>query len=271
MMVCGPFSHGHGAYHDTVGELSPRIARDPENVELRVRLVAAHVGHDEWRLALEEIERIEKLAPGKTGLGYFKGRSLCVAGRWNEALAPLTDFLNEHPGHEKALLWRARARNRTGNPDGANEDYAKACAATEEPELVTEYARALVAQDKAADAVVAIKAGLKRMPDDPALLECLVDCATKASDPDAALDAMATLQRIWPRPEIWMRRKAEYLSTIGRHDESKAAWRQLRDHIMKLPNIERARPFTAGLLDEARAALGETVVPQVIAPPAGAR
>jgi tetratricopeptide (TPR) repeat protein len=245
LVVSKESCHAHGAYHDIVRDLTPKIARDPDNVELRVRLLAAHVDHDEWKLALEEIGRIEKLAPGKRDLGYFKGRSLAVAGRWNEAVEPLTAFLDQHPAHEPSLAWRARSRNQTGDVEGANADFAKACAKTKEPGLITEYARSLVAQD-------------------------LVDCASKATDHSTALEAIAMLQRIWPRPEIWMRRKAVYLSGIGRDADSIAAWKGLRDHIMKLPNIERAQPFLAEMLGEARMALGEKAVPQVVAPPAGA-
>lgn len=270
LVVSRESCHAHGAYHDIVRDLTPKIAREPDNVELRVRLLAAHVDHDEWKLALEEIGRIEKLAPGKRDLGYFKGRSLAVAGRWNEAVEPLTAFLDQHPAHEPSLAWRARSRNQTGDVEGANADFAKACATTKEPGLIAEYARSLVAQDKAAQAVDVLQAGLKRMPEDPALLECLVDCASKATDHSTALEAIAMLQRIWPRPEIWMRRKAVYLSGIGRDADAIAAWKGLRDHIMKLPNIERAQPFLAEMLGEARMALGEKAVPQVVAPPAGA-
>lgn len=260
----------HGAYHDVVRELTPQIEGDPGNTGLRIRLLAAHVGHDEWQLALEEVERIRKLAPGKHELGYFEGRSLAVAQRWDEAEEPLTAFLEKHPNHLEALAWRARVRQSTGDQAGANADYAKACATSRDPELLREFALTLVAQGRAHEAVAMLRGGLKRMPEDPALLDCLVDCSIKAGDADTVLATIATLQRTWPRPEPWMKRRAVYLAEIGRGEQSRAAWSELRDHIMALPNLERAQPFLAELLDEARVALGETTVAPVIAPPAPA-
>ena len=45
-----------------------------------------------------------------------------------------------------------------------------------------------------------------------------LDTDASVAEISAALNAIGILQRTWPRPEIWKKRKAEYLSSIGRHD-----------------------------------------------------
>jgi predicted Zn-dependent protease len=267
-LAASPIASGHGEYHDVVGKLEPKIKEEPSNTELRMRLLAAHVEHDESELALAEITRIEEISPGKHDLAYFRGRSLAVAGRWKEALPPLTDWLSRHPADEQALTWRARTLRETGDPTTSDADFQKACANTKNTELLTEFARSLSSRGKSGEAVTLLQDGLKRMPEDPALLDCLVQQAIAAKQPTVALEAMQRLRETWPRPEIWMKRRAEYLAQLGRNNEARAAWTELRDRILALPNLERAQPFLAEMLDASRKALGETVASPVIAPPA---
>ena len=250
-------------------ELRPKIKQDPSNVELRFKLAEAHVDHDEWKSALAELDRIEKLAPGKHPLGYLRGRSLALAKRWAEAKQELDGFITAFPNHEEAHMWRARVRIELGDKEGASEDYRNACRTSRNPECITEFAGVLNGQDRAKESVSILQDALGRIPNDPALLECLVNSAIKAGDGALALSSMAALQKSWPRPEIWMRRKAAYLAESGRKAESEDAWRTLRDHILALPNLERSQPFLTEMLAEAQKALGENVPKPVIAPPAG--
>jgi tetratricopeptide (TPR) repeat protein len=258
----------HGAYHDVVRELKPKIAKDPKNEELRLRLAAAHVDHDEWKLALAELDRIEKLAPGKHELGYLRGRSLATAKRWKEARQPLDEFIAKHPDAEDAHLWRGRVLLELKETDAALADFRKAALATRDPEVVAEAARTFQDLSQPDQAVSLLQDALKRMPDDPALLNCLVNCATKAGKSEIVLATMETLRRTWPRPEEWMRRKAAYLAETGKTEESKQAWQQLLDHIEALPNLERAQPFLVEIQTEAHKALGTEAPKPVIAPPA---
>jgi tetratricopeptide (TPR) repeat protein len=264
--IC-PEADAHGAYHDVVRELTPKIAKDPNNEALRLRLAAAHVDHDEWELALAELDRIDKLALGKHELGYLRGRSLAVAKRWQEARKPLDEFIAKHPDAEGAHLWRGRVLLALKETDAALADFRKAASTTRDAEVVTEAARTFCEQNQAAEAVALLESGLKRMPEDPALLSCLVDSSIKAGNSELALSSIEILRRTWPRPEIWMRRKAAYLAEIGRAEDAKKAWQQISDHINALPNLERGQPFLMELNRETQSALGKEVVKPVVAPP----
>jgi len=260
----------HGDYHDVVRNLTPRIQAEPENTKLRYQLVAAHVEHDEWKLALAECDRIEKLAPGKHQLGYFRGRSLATAERWQDALAPLDEFLSSASAHEEARVWRARVHLQLKDPAKAVADYRAALEKSRNPDHHAEFARALVEQDQTKEAVTALQHGLKVCPDDPALLECMVECATAAKDQAATLTAIERLIKTWPRPEPWMLRRAQVLADFERKDESIAAWKALESHLQKLPNLERAQPFLVEIEAHTHAALGVTPPAPVVAPPAPA-
>ena len=260
----------HGEYHEVVRELTPRIEADPENAKLRYKLAAAHVEHDEWKLALAECDRIEKVAPGEYQFGYFRGRSLATAERWEEALVSLNEFIASSPSHQEALVWRARVQLHMKEPAKASDDYRKALEKSGNPEFHIEFAKALAKQNLADQSVSALKHGLKLCPDDPALLECMVECATAAKDDEAALAATDRLVKTWPRPEPWMLRRAKLLAAAGRNDQALAAWTALARHLEKLPNLDRSQPFLEAIQAETNTALGIKAPTPVVAPPAPA-
>jgi tetratricopeptide (TPR) repeat protein len=270
LFLASPLLHAHGEYHSVVRKLTTQIKAEPQNTEHRYRLAAAHVEHDEWKLALAECDRIEKIAPGKHQLGYFRGRSLATAGRWQEALAPLDAFLASAPSHEDALIWRARVHLQLNDPAKSAADYRQALKTSRNPESHVEFAKALVKQNLADEAVAVLQNGLKLNADDPALLECMVHTATAAKDTDAALAATERLIKTWPRPEPWMLRRAKVLAAANRSDDALAAWNALALHVKSLPNLDRAQPFLKEIEAETNAALGIKAPTPVIAPPAPA-
>lgn len=270
LTLCNENVYAHGEYHDVVRRLTPQIEAEQENTQLRYQLTSAHVEHDEWKLALAECDRIEKIAPGKHQLGYFRGRSLATAERWEEALAPLDEFIKSDPSNQEALVWRARVHLQLKDPEKATADYRKALEASRNPEYHTEFAKALAKQGLADQAVTALQHALKLNPDDPALLECMVECATTAKDSPAGLAAIDRLIQTWPRPEPWMLRRAKLLAAADQKDEALAAWNALALHLKSLSNFDRAQPFLVEIEAETNAALGIKVPTPVIAPPAPA-
>lgn len=270
LILTGPEASAHGEYQDVVNKLTPRIAAEPDNTELRYQLTAAHVEHDEWELALAECERIETLAPGKHQLGYFRGRSLANAKRWQEALVPLNEFIASDPTHQEALIWRARVFLHLKDPAQASADYRKALEKFRNPDYHTEFAKALAKQGLADQSVTALQHALQLNPDDPALLECMVECATAAKDHSSALTAIDRLIKIWPRPEPWMLRRAKMLAADGHNDDALVAWTALSNHLKQLPNLDRAQPFLMEIEAETNVALGIKAPAPAVAPPARA-
>lgn len=270
IILSGAETLAHGEYHDVVRRLTPQIEGELENTKLRYQLTAAHVEHDEWKLALAECDRIEKIAPGKLQLGYFRGRSLATAERWEEALIHLDEFLKSEPSDQEALIWRARVHLRLEDPVKSSADFRMALEKCQNPEYHAEFAKVLARQGLADQAVTALHHALKLSPDDPALLECMVECATTAKDTPAGLAAIDRLIQTWPRPEPWMLRRAKLLAAADQKDQALAAWNALALHLKSLPNLDRAQPFLMEIEAETNAALGIKAPTPVIAPPAPA-
>jgi Flp pilus assembly protein TadD len=261
-------AHGHGAYHDVVAELNGRLLATPGDCDLRMKLAAAHVDHGEWQPCLDEIARIEKLAPGRHATGVFMGRSLAGLGRSEEALTVLDAYLAQAPGDQFALVARARVRLKLGQVAGGLEDYRAALTNPATAELYVETCEALRRNGEGKAALSVAEEGLKACKADPAILLCAVECAAEVGEVDAALVHLDQLQRVWPRPEPWMQRRAELLTEAGRAAEARAAWRTLHDHLLALPNLERAQPFLVETLGTCRSALGIEAPVGVVAPPA---
>lgn len=259
---------GHGAYHDVVAELSAKLALTPGDANLRFRLAAAHVEHGEWKACLEEVAKVEALSGGAIRTTYLSGKALAGEGKLVPALADLDAFLDAEPGHQLALIERARVRVKLGQVEAGHRDYAAALAKPAPAEVHVEAVEALRRHDRPEEAFDLAEAAVKETGGDPAALLCAIDCAASLGRTDEAVGHLEALMKKWPRPEPWMQRKAEILAAAGRREEAKAAWRDLHDHLLALPNLERAQPFLAGSLAACRIALGLPETAPVVAAPA---
>ena len=89
---------------------------------------------------------------------------------------------------------------------------------------------------------------------------------------ELALGHLDALQQASPLPQEWMARKAQLLAEWGRPEDAQKIWRELRDHILALPNLERGQPHFVSMLEKAQRALDETPpTAVVVAPPAPVR
>jgi tetratricopeptide (TPR) repeat protein len=264
----GGKGYAHGAYHDLVRGLEDDIARTPDNFEYRLRLAEAHVDHGEWEASLHEIDKIRRLAGGRYETRLFSGKALAAAGLLEESLRELNGFLESNPGDQSALVERARVGLRLGRNEEGCADYLAAIASPAKVEIYVEASEALRRLGRLVEALRCAEAGEDIGEGDPSALLCVLECAKELGRVETVVGTLDRLRRVWPRPEIWMQQKAEYLAEKGRAQESRAAWSELYDHLMLLPNLERAQPSLAGSLEDCRRALSLPVPTPVIAPPA---
>lgn len=260
----------HGAYHDLVAGLEDGLGRSPGNLDLRHQLALAHVEHGEWEAALHEIEHLTRLAPGKYETRLLSGKALAAAGLLDDALRDLDAYLENRPADQSGLVERARVRLRLGQSGDGCADYLAALKVPATPDIYIEAAEALRRLGRVEEALRSAEEGEKRSGGDPSVLLCAMECARELGRVDEVVARLDRLVAVWPRPEIWMQQKAEYLAESGRAAESRAAWKSLYDHLMSLPNLERAKPFLAGAMDASRRALGLDAPAAAIAPPAAA-
>lgn len=272
-LVCGwaSWACAHGDYHEVVAEIESALKKEPENAELHFRLAVACEEHGEWSSALVALERAERLAPGKHPVALVQGLALARGGQWQAAEAMLSEYLTAHPSHAKALTERARVRLKLKRPDEAMRDFQTVLKSAREPEMEVflETADLWVSKGEQAEAAKVLKDGIAQLGPHPELLERALERAMAEGHTEVAMDHLEALKQTSPQPQAWMARKARLLAQAGRRDEAQAMWRELRDHVLALPNLERGQPHLNQILEEAQTALGEPPVPAVVkAPPA---
>lgn len=271
VFFCGMgISEGHGSYHAVVAKLEKALAKNPDDASVRFQLAKAHSEHEEWKLCLDELERVDALARGKFATGWLRGVSFHQGGMNGKAKDELDRFLAGQPEHAAALLDRAKVSEALGDKRGAAEDSTRALALA--PSSAVEQwvfaADCLTADDRRDDAVRLLETALKHHDKDPLLLREVLSLETELQRWDDALGRIDDLGKVSPSPEPWMAERAELLVRAGRPDESKRSWQALLDHLSRLPNLDRGTPRNLELAGRARAALGIQSPLPVTAPPA---
>lgn len=231
----------HGTYHEMMDELEQELAKRPADHALMTRRAFIHVEHEDWKPALADLERARRLGADEEDLRYLTGRALALAGLLNEARKELDAYIANHREPGLALVERARVLQRLGEPEAALNDYRAALKANGrlEPELVIEAAEALAKKGENEEALRVLATGIEIIGAVPQLVLKAMEMELAAKRFDEALKRVDTMQRVMPRPEPWMAKRAEVLALAGRADEAKAAWKALREHIAALPNLER--------------------------------
>ncbi len=213
--------------------------------------------HGEWQTALVDLEKADRLEPGKHATDWLRGQALMAGGKFALAKAVLDDFVTKYPEHGGALASRARVLVKLEQHEAALADFRAALVKmpNPEPELVHEVVEALVAQKQNEEATNLLELHLKRLGSSPGLIMKALEMEIALGRFDAALARMDAMQKAAPRPEPWMAKRAAILAQAGRADDAKAAWTALRDHILALPNLERGSHSMSRILEEAQLAL----------------
>lgn len=256
-------AEGHGAYHDLVEEVTRKLERTPDDPALHFKLACAHLEHGEWKAAREECGIVRGLAAKGFEVDLIEAKALTGEGRFVDAKRLLDTLLATQPDHAAALAQRGKVLLGLNRAAEARADFDRALKLDLRApiEWWLEAARA-------GDAVETLRRALVSIGDDPQLLGASLDAELAAGNIDQALERVATMKATAPRPEPWMARRARILEKAGRAGDARAAWIELRDHLLSLPNLERGTPHNASLLAEARKSLGEVTPAKAVAPPA---
>jgi tetratricopeptide (TPR) repeat protein len=256
-----PSTFGHGGYHERIEFLTKALEANPADPVQRFELANLHGQHGDLELALKNLDRVDAEAPGKFPTDLIRGDAFLVGREFAKAKEALSRQLASHPETARAWLLRARAERELGETEPSLADYREAMrrTATLEPDMVQESADALVAAGKREEAAAVLTAGIEKLGKIPSLVLRAIDLEIESKNFAAALQRVEQARRDAPRPEPWMARRAAVLAQAGRIDESRAAWKELLDHLESLPERERSSAGMSQLRDEARAALSSPV------------
>jgi tetratricopeptide (TPR) repeat protein len=248
---------GHGGFHERIASLTEAVEKTPADPGLRFELANLHAQHGDLKLALEQLDRVDALAPGKFLTDLLRGEAYLVARDYQKAKAALDRQVTAHPENGRGLLIRARVERQLRKDSAWLADYREALrrTAAPEPDLVQEVADALASQGLQGEAARVLDKGIEKLGKIPSLVLRALDLEIATKQFDAALRRVAEAQKEAPRPEPWMARRATILAQAGRLEESRAAWKELSAHLASLPESQRASHAMRQLADDAEKAL----------------
>ena len=247
----------HGGYHERIASLTAEVEKNPSDPLLHFELANLHGQHGDLQLALQSLDRVDALAPGKFLTDLLRGDAFLVAGKFAKAKEALDRQLVSHPECARAWLLRARAEQKLAHDPASLADYREAFkrTASPDPDLVQEVAGALATHGCEKEAAQVLDAGIEKLGKIPSLLIPAIELEIARKDFDAALRRVEEARRDAPRPEPWMARRAAVLAQAGRIEESRAAWKALAQHLDSLPAQERTSYAMSKLTEETRQAL----------------
>lgn len=238
-------------------ELAAELSAHPQDSRLYVRRTQLYIEHGEWRAALTDIERAERLGSDTAGLDLLRAQALAVGGLNTQAEALLADFLQTHADHGIALLAHARVLAKLERYEESLKAYRTALRRTTDPEpdLYQEVAEALTLHKHNDEAIETLQLGMARRGNVPSLVLKAMEMEIALGRFDEALKRVDVMEQQAPRPEPWMARRAALLTQAKRFDDARSAWTALRDRIAALPNLERGSHAMSLIFEEAQQAL----------------
>ena len=250
---------GHEGLHELIDAQKKKVEKAPSDPVLRLELASLYGSHGELKLALENLDHVDALAPGKFQTDLFRAQAFVVAHDFTRAKAALERQVASHPENPKGWLFRARAEQQLHQDEASLADFREALKRTpsSEPDLIQEVADALATRGLQDEAAQVLAAGIEKLGRIPSLVVRSIDLEVANKNFDAALRLVADMQKDSPRPEPWMARRATILAQAGRPDESRAAWKALSDHLASLPPPERTSHAMTQFADAARQALAQ--------------
>ena len=248
---------GHGDFHERIDYLTKALDKTSTDPVLRFELANLHGLHGDTDLALDNLARIDALAPGKFPTDLIRGEVFLIARNFAKAKEALDRQLVSHPETARAWVLRARAKQELGQQEASLADYREALKRTRspEPDLVEELVNALATAGKKEEAAQVLAAGIERLGKIPSLVLRAVDLDIEMKNFDAALRRLEQARVDAPRPEPWMARRAEVFAQAGRMEDSRSAWKELLARLGSLPDFERSSRAMTQLSEKARDAL----------------
>lgn len=249
----------HGSFDTRLAALSAQIEAQPSADHYLARS-ALYREHGDLEAALADLEQAERLEPERVDVDLQRGRLALVAGRPEQALAPLQNLLAESPDHGEAHLALARALAGLGRSREAAIHYTRAIetATVAIPSRYLERADALLAAGQLEAALEGLDEGLARLGPVVALANRAIEIERAQGRADAALVRLDRLAAFASRQETWLARRAELLEDAGRCAEARSVWAAALAEIERLPARRRAAPAMAQLESRARDGLART-------------
>jgi tetratricopeptide (TPR) repeat protein len=232
-------ARAHPGTDVAIADLTALIAAAPASAELHVRRALCYIEHACWSEAETDLTLAAELDPTHSGLPLARAEYHLARHEFLAAIRTLDPVLQAQPRDPAARILRARAFALSRDHRSALADFRVALANLPEPkpELWLE-ANSLIATP--ADALADLDVGIARLGAVPALVERALAFELQLHRNDAALARLAQLAATAERPELFLKRCGDLLTSLGRLTEARAAYADALTALNRLPEWLRA-------------------------------
>jgi tetratricopeptide (TPR) repeat protein len=239
-------AHAHPGTDVAIADLTALIATAPASAELHIRRALCYVEHARWSDAESDLSLAAQLEPTHAGLPLARAEYYLARRDFPAAIRTLNPVLQAQPNDPAARILRARAFALNRDDRSALADFRVALANLPEPkpDLWLE-ANALIAIPS--DALADLDAGIARIGAAPALVEKAFTLEVQLHRNDDALARLAQLTATAERPELFLKRRGDLLTSLGRPVEARTAYTAALTALDHLPDWLRASEPTRQL------------------------
>lgn len=230
---------GHEDIEKQIRSITDRLQSDPDKAALYLKRAELHRQHEDWKQALSDFENAEKVDPSLPEVTLGRARVAFDRGHGEASLELVDQLLKQDPSHVSALLLRARcfaSLKRPADAKPAYDAFLGRCK-TPLPEHYLERAQAVAAAGEPSlpEAVRGLDEGIRQLGDLASLHTRALEFERQSGDRQAALVRVRRFLEVNPGHVRWLFLKGEILAELGRRDEARAACREARLAIRKLP------------------------------------
>lgn len=232
---------GHADIEVRIADLTKKIEANPTNAELYTKRGELHRVHRDWEAAMADYRRAAEIDPQLSAVHFLRGRMLFAAGRPQEAIVDLDQFLaiagSDVGLRREALVTRARVRVELGKFLEAAEDYTGAIATLTRhtPEYYLERSQALARAGLWGRALQGVDEAIERAGPLVTLEFYAIELELDLERYDNALARLGVIAR-WMPAERLLFRRGEILRRAGRINEARRAY------LAALEVVETASP-----------------------------
>ncbi|MES9845586.1 MAG: hypothetical protein ABW131_13140 [Candidatus Sedimenticola sp. 6PFRAG5] len=252
-------ANAHSGLHERIQLSSEAIEQSPDNPRPWVRRAYLHAEQGDWQMAFDDLDKAEARVKDGGSMALhraaFQYKRASDTEGWRKtahlesARRELDEYLQHHATDSTAYLLHARVARDLGSFDLAAENFDKAISLSvrEEAVIYLERAEVLINSDRADEALVGLREGIKRMGAPLFLLRKAIELEVGLGQPEEALALYELLpEEIRSSPDELMH-KGDLLKLAGRDKEAVLAYCRARTELSAFPDWRLRQPAYSSL------------------------
>lgn len=223
----------HGELTVRINEKTSQISKDPQNPSLFYDRGFLYQQHEEYKKALEDYQKAEKLGYNNKVLYYRIAETQKILGNYNKAMQAVDIYYKLDSNDIKIHKIKAQILVNQEEYKEALKSYDFVLKNTVDlrPDNIIEYCNIVLAKDSDnyLDALMAVEFGLKKIGEQSfVLLDKKIEYLSALGEEGQVLELYNYFIENSDRKENWYYKKAVYLLEINRKQEANIALQQAK-------------------------------------------